>query len=114
MKGEGHHASHLHQALAESIREGVDFPPGMLVTLIHAEMTGDSRFAKGVVSVLPESEGERALRMLKNAEPEIKQELNRRLRLRLTPSFYWALDHTEEKAAEIEKVMNELKDRGEL
>jgi len=114
MKGEGHHVSHLHQALAESIEFAVDFPPGMLVTLVHAEMTGDGRFAKGVVSVLPESENGRAIRMLQNAGPEIKAALNKRLRLRRMPAFQWDLDHTEVKAAEIEKVMNELKKKGDL
>jgi ribosome-binding factor A len=114
MKGEGHHASHLHQALAESIEFAVDFPPGMLVTLVHAEITGDARYAKGVVSVLPESESERAIRMLQNAAPEIKAALNKRLRLRRLPAIQWDLDHTEVKAAEIEKVMNELKKKGDL
>lgn len=107
-------ASHFHKALAESIKVAVDFEPGMIVTLVRGEITGDSRFAKGTISVLPDSRGERALEYLKEAEPDIKRELNRRLRLRIIPALNWGLDHTEEKAEGIEMAIYELRKRGEL
>jgi ribosome-binding factor A len=107
-------ASHFHKAMAESIKVACDFAPGMIVTLVRGEITGDSRFAKGTVSVLPDSRGEEALQYLKEAEPDIKRELNKRLRLRIVPALNWGLDHTEEKAVGVEMAIHELRKRGEL
>jgi hypothetical protein len=45
--------SRFREALAESIKTRAEFPPGVLVTLVHAEITGDSKYAKGTLSVLP-------------------------------------------------------------
>ncbi|MFA5130099.1 MAG: ribosome-binding factor A [Patescibacteria group bacterium] len=109
-----YHASHLHQALAESIEHAVEFPPGMIVTLVHAEITGDSKYAKGVISVLPETLEDEAIRLLKKSAVDIKEQLNKRLRLRQLPNLSWAIDRTEVEAAKIEKVMNELREKGEL
>lgn len=106
--------SHFHQALAKSIERTVEFPPGALVTLVRAEITGDSRYAKGTISVLPEAMADAAIQTLKDTDREIKEELNKNIRLRRIPSLHWELDHTEEKAAEIERVMNEMEERGEL
>lgn len=107
-------ASHFHKALAESIKVACDFAPGMIVTLVRGEITGDSRFAKGTVSVLPDARGEEAIQYLEEAAPDIKRELNRRLRLRIVPALNWGLDHTEQKAEGIEMAIHELRKRGEL
>lgn len=106
--------SHFHQALAQSVERAVDFPPGLLVTLVRAEITGDAKYAKGTVSALPESEGKRALDILNACSPDIKEELNRRIRLRRIPDLRWVLDTTEGKAAEIENIINDLEEKGEL
>lgn len=106
--------SRFHKALAESIERAVEFGPGMIVTLVRGEITGDARFAKGTISVLPESKTRFALKRLKKYEREIKQELNKRLRLRITPALNWGVDSTEITAAEVEKILNELEDAGEF
>lgn len=108
------HVSRFHQALAESIERAAEIPIGILVTLVRAEITGDAKYAKGTISVLPTSRTEEALEALKLAEPEIKRELNKRIRLRVTPKLNWGLDTTEERAEGVEQTINELKKRGEL
>ena len=108
------HVSHFHQALAESIERAAEIPLGILVTLVRAEITGDAKYAKGTISVLPTNRAEEALKALKIAEPEIKHELNKRIRLRITPKLNWGLDATEETAEGVEQTINELKKRGEL
>ncbi|MCW1892160.1 MAG: ribosome-binding factor A [Candidatus Uhrbacteria bacterium] len=108
------HVSHFHQALAESIVRGAELPIGLMVTLVRAEITGDAKYAKGTISVLPVSRTEEAIEALVRAEPEIKRELNKRLRLRIIPRLHWGIDTTEEHAAGIEETINELKRRGEL
>lgn len=109
-----HTLSRFHKALAESIERAVEFGPGMIVTLVRGEITGDSRYAKGTISVLPESMTGHALRCLKKNEREIKQELNRRIRLRITPQLNWGVDSTEITASEVERILNELEDAGEF
>ena len=106
--------SHFHRALAESIERAAEFPPGMLVTLVRAEITSDAKHAKGTVSVLPDAETDRALEILKTSSPDIKEELNKRIRLRLTPELHWGLDTTETVAAEVEKILHDLEEKGEL
>jgi ribosome-binding factor A len=104
----------FHEALAESIEAEVDFPPGVFVTLVHAEVTGDKRHAKGTISVLPEDKVDQALEALKTSSRYIKESLNKKLRLRRLPELHWTIDQTEEEAAKIENVLNSLKDKGEL
>lgn len=109
-----HTLSRFHKALAESIEHAVEFGPGMIVTLVRGEITGDARYAKGTISVLPESKTRFALKQLKKNEREIKQQLNKRLRLRVTPQLNWGVDSTEITASEIEKILNELEKTGGL
>jgi ribosome-binding factor A len=106
--------SRFHRALAESMERAAEFPPGMLVTLVRAEISRDAKYANGTVSVLPESESGRALRILKSSELEIKQELNKRIRLRVTPELRWSVDRTEGEAAEVERILNDLEEMGEV
>lgn len=109
-----HLTSRFHKALAESIKRAVDFPPGMIVTLVAAEITANTRFAKGVISVLPDSEAKHAIEMLEEYAPYIKEELNRKIRLRMTPSLHWELDYTEAEAAKIENAISDLTKMGDL
>jgi ribosome-binding factor A len=44
---------HLRTGLAEIFARDVEFPPGMLVTVLDAKMTQDRRFAKITLSVFP-------------------------------------------------------------
>ncbi|MBD3250908.1 hypothetical protein GF380_00295 [Candidatus Uhrbacteria bacterium] len=99
-------ASHFHQAVAESVKRTVEFPPGVLVTVVDAHITGDALHAKGILSVLPADRAEEALTAIREFDKELKEDLVKRVRLRRTPKLHWGLDTTEEQAAEIEKLLN--------
>jgi ribosome-binding factor A len=104
----------IREALAESLETRAEFQPGVLVTLVRAELTGDSKHAKGTLSVLPEDRVDEVLETLKLQNKYIKESLNKKLRLRRVPELSWAIDRTEESAAEVEKILNELEEKGEL
>lgn len=106
--------SHFQEALAESMGARAEFPPGVLVTLVRAEITGDARYAKGTLSVLPEDREDEVLETLKSQDKYIKESLNKKLRLRRIPELHWAIDQTEGKAAEVEKILHDLEEKGEL
>jgi ribosome-binding factor A len=105
---------HLREAFAESIREVVDFPREMLVTVLEAKLTANTAHARITLSVFPETLKDEAVRILRGAEQDIKEELMTRIRLRRMPRIHYAFDDTEAEAAVIEDAINELKEKGEL
>ena len=106
--------SRFHDALAQVIEKEVEFPPGMLVTLVSTHMTPDTKHATGTISVLPAGREGEALQALRDFEGEIKNGLGDHLRLRRMPAIHWRFDHTEEEAAKIEADLHTLKEKGEL
>ena len=105
---------HLAQAMAKVIREVVEFPPGVFVTVLGAKMTRNQLKAKIILSVLPTPKKDEAVEALKEYDHDIKDALAHELRLRKIPDFYWSFDDTEAEAAAIEETLFELKQKGEL
>ncbi len=105
---------HVREAFAEAIREVVEFPRGMLVTVLEAKLTANTAHVRITLSVFPETMKDEAIRVLRAAEQDIKEELMTRIRLRRMPRIHYVFDDTEAEAAEIEQTLNELERKGEL
>lgn len=105
---------HFREALAQVVREVVEFPVGAFVTVVDAKLTRDTKHAKGVISVLPVEMEKDVLKQLKEYEKEIKEGLAEHLRLRRIPRLHWGFDHTEAFVGSIDDTINELKAKGEL
>ena len=105
---------HLREGLAEIFRRDVEFPPGMLVTVLGAKMTQDRRFAKITLSVFPTGAQEQALEIIQRHKHEINDGIAKRLRIRIIPKLHYVFDDTEAEAAEVEEMLNRLKENGEL
>lgn len=105
---------HLRNALAKVLAENVEFPRGVLVTVVGAKLTRDMLHAKAVLSVMPEDRTEDVKKTLEEYKHEIKDGLARELRLRRIPDFFWAFDTNEAYAAEIEATLNKLEREGEI
>jgi ribosome-binding factor A len=111
---EGGGMHHFREALAQVVREVVEFPPGAFVTVVDAKITRDTKNAKGILSVMPvEMEGD-VLKILKQSEHDIKEGLAENLRLRRIPRLHWGFDHTEDFVGSIDDTINQLKAKGEL
>jgi len=105
---------HLRNALAKVLAEQVEFPRGILVTVLSTKMTRDQTHAKAVISVLPNDRQEDALKALEDYGHEIKGGLARELRLRHIPRLHWSFDETEAYVGTIDDTINELKKKGDL
>jgi ribosome-binding factor A len=105
---------HLKNGLAEIFARDVEFPPGMLVTVLEAKMTQDRRFARVTLSVFPNGIEDQVLEIINQHRHEINDGLAKHLRIRTIPKIHYAFDDTEAVAAEVETVLNQLKASGDL
>jgi len=111
---EGGGMQHFREALAQVVREVVEFPPGAFVTIVDAKITRDTKNAKGTISVMPVAMEADVLKILKGSEHDIKEGLAENLRLRRIPRLHWEVDRTENFVGSIDDTINELKAKGEL
>lgn len=105
---------HLREAIAQILRENIEFPMGVFVTVLDAKMTRNAKYASVQLSVMPVSEEKAVLETLTKQSHTIKDEMAHRLRMRRIPSIHWAFNETESNAANIEKILLELREKGEL
>ncbi len=106
--------SHFRETMARILREEVEFPPGVLVTVADAQLTRNLAHAKVVLSVLPVEREQDAFKTLKDYDHEIKDALAHELAMRKLPKLFWTFDHTEAVASDVERILNELKAKGEI
>lgn len=105
---------HLREAMAEIIREIVEFPPGVLVTVLGAKLTANTAHARIELSVYPETAQAEVVKILGYAERDIKNALAEHVRLRRMPRIHYIFNGVEATAAKVEEALNEMKKKGEL
>lgn len=105
---------HLKDAFAQVLAEDVEFPFGIMVTVLSAKMTANTGHAKFVMSVFPENMKDEAIRTLEEYDHEIKDGLAKRLRLRRMPRIHYAFDNTEADASIIDNALLDLRKKGEV
>lgn len=98
---------HLKIELSKLINQHIEITNG-LITVVYVKSTSDLRHAKIVVSVLPENLSGTALRELKKHASLFTKALREKTRLRQVPKFFWALDTTEAKAAELDDIFKQI------
>lgn len=104
---------HLREAFAELLTE-IEFPPGVFVTVLGAEIAINSAHATFTLSVFPDGKDKDVLATLNANKHELKDGLAQTVRLRRIPDLHYKFDHTESQAEIIERALNELKAKGEL
>lgn len=80
-----------------------------LITISYVKCSADLRQAKIGVSVLPDNLAGTALRKLKKHNAMFSGYLKKKLNLKHIPKFNWIIDGREKHAAEIEKVLEQIK-----
>jgi len=98
----------LQQQLAEFFNREIEFPEGVLVTIIRVETSRDLDHATVLLSILPTNQRGSALAAVKKNGREIHQFLKKKLFIKRIPHFNFVIDDTEEKAAEIEEIVGDL------
>lgn len=105
---------HLREAMAETLTEVVEFPRGVLVTVLGAKITANTAHARIELSVFPETAEADVRAVLERSQQDIKEGLAERLRLRRIPRLHYVFNGIEAEAAKIEQALHEMKEKGEL
>jgi ribosome-binding factor A len=95
----------LQKEVGKLIREHIELPPGILVTVTHVVTSVDLRYATVYVSVLPSNRVASTVNRLKARLPFIQRSINRRLVMRPLPRLRFSFDPGEQHAAKIEKLL---------
>lgn len=99
----------VRQHLAEIINEVVELPVGVIMTIIAVVVSKDLKYAKVLISVIPLDKQRDVLGLLIRRKNILQAELGRRIVLRQIPRLQFALDDKEEKAAELDYLLDHLK-----
>ncbi len=114
MRTPEHHRERLREQIREEIAEMIagelKDPRIGLVTVAALELSVDLRHAKVLVTVLGDTAArDETLAGLASATGYIRREIGRRLRLRRSPEFVFALDPGEENRARVETLLQKIK-----
>jgi len=96
------------QQISEVIQE-LSLADCGFITVTSAEVSPDLKDGRVYISVIGSAEQRaRALTALEGAHGQIQHELARRIVLKYTPRLKFALDETESRAQQIERLLDEL------
>ena len=99
----------IRQELGKIINEEMEFPAGVLVTITEVKTSSDLKYAKVLVSVMPLVEADQAIRRLNNYGRHLQQALNDKVTFRFVPKLSFVFDDSEERAADIDQLLDNLK-----
>lgn len=86
----------------------IEFPLGVMVTVIRADVADDAETARIWLSVLPDERSEEALIIVNRQIGEVQKMLNRKLVMKFVPKLIFKLDHTQARASHITEVLDSL------
>ncbi|MBU4332299.1 ribosome-binding factor A [Patescibacteria group bacterium] len=98
----------IKQELGKIFLEELEWPEGVLVTIIQVETTRDLREARVWISVLPIDKSQAVLKVLYGNAKNLQRILHGRLVMKPLPKLRFDLDTTEEKAGKMDKLLGEL------
>jgi ribosome-binding factor A len=99
----------LKRNIADLVNREVSLKDG-LITVSFVDCSPDLKRAKIGISVLPINLSGTALKALRGNSSLFSGILKKRIKLKHVPKFDWVIDSTEEEAAKIEKLLEEIKE----
>ncbi len=105
---------HFRDAIADILKRRVEFPRGVLVTVMDAKLTNDLQFANTVLSVLPITAKKEVLKTLTEFNNEIKKEMATKLNMRRIPKLHWSFDDKLDYVERMDAYINKLKAEGNI
>lgn len=99
----------LRRTLAGLLERELEFPPGVVVTVTRVQTAADFSTAKVWVSVLPAEQSAAALKRLTAALPELQRLVAAASAFQFMPRLKLMRDASEERAARIMKLLDELR-----
>jgi ribosome-binding factor A len=98
----------IRDQLGQLIMTELEFSLGTLVTITKVDTAADLGSADVYVSVLPEAERSQALKSLIKAAGRLRRALGGKVIIRRTPQLRFFVDDSEEKAAAIDRLLDNL------
>lgn len=102
----------LKQEVGRLILADVDFPAGVVVTVIKADVSADLHYGDIYVSVMPESQEDEAIDTLQENIYDMQQKINKKLFMKPVPMLRFRLDLSGDKADRINEIIRENEERG--
>ena len=109
-------AAEIKRDLPDMIRHHVALPPGVLVSITDVEVSPDLSHAKAFFSLLSENEvamSATVTGLLNDKKSVMRSELAQRLVMRQHPDLRFVYDPTPARAARIEALLKEIRDRSD-
>lgn len=92
--------------VSQLVRREIEFDDGVFVTISRAIVAPDAESAKIFVSVFPDEKSESALKAITDRIMHIQGLLNKRLHMKFVPKLTFVLDHSEEKVASLNALLD--------
>lgn len=99
----------LRANIAQAIREELEIPLGSVVSVISVKTSSDLHYARVYVSIIPDEGAQEILSLLNRHTKTIQSFLADNVVLRNTPKLQFVIDDVEQKAAEIDRILDNLK-----
>lgn len=93
------------------LREG-NFPKEIFITITRVETLANLREAKVWISVLPEADAEKIVKILTKRIYFFQQKLNKILKIKFVPKISFQIETKTREAARIEEILENLKKDG--
>ncbi|MEJ5227325.1 30S ribosome-binding factor RbfA [Thermodesulfovibrio sp.] len=103
----------LREEVADIILNKIKDPRLGFITVTDVELSDDLRNAKVFVSVLKEEERTQSLQILNEAKGFVRNEIAKRLRIKIIPTFEFLIDESIEHGFKIDKLLKEIKKNSE-
>lgn len=95
----------IQKKLGEIFIQNLEIPSDFLITISKVAIAPDLKTGKVYLSILPFVQSKKALSFIINQRNEIRHELAKKIKLKYTPKLTYHIDDTQERVAEIEKLM---------
>ena len=102
----------LQQEIGAIIARDIELPKGAMVTILFVRTAGDLKSAAVGVSIFPDLKRGDVLALLKKNTRHITRLLQERIPVHHIPTLSWTVDITEQKAAEVERLLDTLQQKG--
>jgi ribosome-binding factor A len=99
----------IREQLGQIINVAVEFPPQTILTITRVVTSADLRQANIYVSILPAENEHKAMKILIKEAFNLQRALNEKIVLRSIPKLRFRIDREEQKAAEIDRLLDNLK-----
>ncbi len=98
----------LRQEVARLLLEEIEFPKEIIATVTRVKTTPDLKHANIFLSVFPFAQSTKAVKLAQAAARQIEKILNEELSMHSVPKLHFHVDATEQQAAEIDSVLDQL------